>query len=95
MYNLYQHTSALTPPPSLDTHKKSPGLKRPNGLAFSPDFKTLYVANSDADDPKWVALDIDPQTGLMMKMGGDDAAPRLLASATAFKGADGSRVGNP
>ena len=26
-------------------------LSRPNGLAFSPDYKTLYVANSDPDKP--------------------------------------------
>lgn len=89
-----------TPPPISHTNTQPPllyfthtlGLKRPNGLAFSPDFSTLYVANSDADDPKWVALDIDPKTGLMKK---GDEEPRLLASATAFKGLDGSRAGNP
>jgi gluconolactonase len=30
-------------------------LDRPNGLAFSPDEKTLYVANSDPDKPIWMA----------------------------------------
>src|SRR5262249_6275658 len=30
-------------------------LTRPNGLAFAPDEKTLYVAGSDADRPVWMA----------------------------------------
>jgi gluconolactonase len=30
-------------------------LKRPNGLAFSPDEKTLYVANSDPQRKLWMA----------------------------------------
>lgn len=30
----------------------------PNGLAFSPDEKTLYVANSDSEKKIWVAYDV-------------------------------------
>lgn len=33
-------------------------LKRPNGLAFSPNEKTLYVANSDADRKIWMAYPV-------------------------------------
>jgi gluconolactonase len=33
-------------------------LKRPNGLAFSPDEKTLYVANSDAARKLWMAYPV-------------------------------------
>jgi len=33
-------------------------LKRPNGLAFSPDEKTLYVANSDAARKIWMAYPV-------------------------------------
>jgi gluconolactonase len=33
-------------------------LSRPNGLAFSPDEKTLYVANSDYARPVWMAFDV-------------------------------------
>jgi gluconolactonase len=33
-------------------------LKYPNGIAFSPDEKTLYVANSDPARPIWVAFDV-------------------------------------
>ena len=34
-------------------------LSRPNGLAFSPDEKTLYVANSDPDRAIWMAYDVN------------------------------------
>lgn len=33
-------------------------LSRPNGIAFSPDESTLYVANSDPENPIWMAYDI-------------------------------------
>ncbi len=32
---------------------------RPNGIALSPDERTLYVANSDANDKVWYAYDLD------------------------------------
>ena len=31
---------------------------RPNGIALSPDESTLYVANSDANQPVWMAYDL-------------------------------------
>ncbi len=34
-------------------------LSRPNGIGFSPDGKTLYVSNSDADHAVWMAYEID------------------------------------
>lgn len=34
-------------------------LSRPNGLALSPDEKTLYVANSDSKRNLWMAFDLD------------------------------------
>jgi len=34
-------------------------LNRPNGLAFSPDGKTLYVAQSDPEKSIWMAYPID------------------------------------
>ena len=37
----------------LDNH-----MTRPNGIAFSPDEKTLYVANSDRNKPVWLAFDV-------------------------------------
>jgi gluconolactonase len=33
-------------------------LTRPNGLAFSPDEKILYVSNSDPDKKIWMAYDV-------------------------------------
>jgi gluconolactonase len=34
------------------------GQSRPNGIAFSPDEKTLYVANSDGAKMGWMAYDV-------------------------------------
>ncbi len=33
-------------------------MSRPNGIAFSPDEKTLYVANSDPDKANWMAFPV-------------------------------------
>jgi gluconolactonase len=35
-------------------------LSRPNGIAFSPDEKTLYIANSDEKKKVWMAYDVKP-----------------------------------
>jgi gluconolactonase len=35
-------------------------LEAPNGLAFTPDYKTLYVANSQAEAPLWKAFPVKP-----------------------------------
>jgi len=34
-------------------------LKRPNGIAFSPDFSKCYVANSDSENAIWKVYDVD------------------------------------
>ncbi len=34
-------------------------LSRPNGIALSPDEKTLYIANSDPENAFWTACDLD------------------------------------
>jgi len=34
-------------------------MRRPNGIAFSPDEKTLYVANSDPERAVWMAFDVN------------------------------------
>lgn len=39
-------------------------LSRPNGLAFSPDYKKLYVSNSDPDKAIWMVYDVD-ENGLL------------------------------
>jgi gluconolactonase len=39
-------------------------LSRPNGIALSPDARTLYVANSDPDQPVVMAYDLDDTGGV-------------------------------
>lgn len=39
-------------------------LSRPNGIAFSPDFTKLYVANSDPEKAIWMVYDVD-ENGLL------------------------------
>ncbi len=36
-----------------------PGLSRPNGIAFSPDYSKIYVANSDAQNAIWMVYDVN------------------------------------
>jgi gluconolactonase len=38
-------------------------MSMPNGLAFSPDFGKLYVANSHPDDSYWNVFNVSPYTG--------------------------------
>jgi gluconolactonase len=40
-------------------------LTRPNGLAFTPDEKTLIVANSDPERATWYAFDIAPNDSIV------------------------------
>jgi gluconolactonase len=35
-------------------------LRGPNGIAFSPDWKTLYLSNADRDRPAWLAFETRP-----------------------------------
>lgn len=52
-------------------------LTRPNGIAFSPDEKTLYVANSDEKRKLWMRYDVLP--------GGNVANGRVFFDVTAEK----------
>jgi gluconolactonase len=40
-------------------------IERPNGIAFTPDEKTLIIANSDEKKKRWYAYDIGPNDSLM------------------------------
>lgn len=51
-------------------------LSRPNGIAFSPDEKTLYVSNSDPDRAVWMAY--------VVKEDGTLGAGRVFADVTAM-----------
>jgi gluconolactonase len=53
-------------------------LSRPNGLAFSPDEKVLYVANSDPERAVWMAFDVSED--------GDLRPGRVFFDATAWVG---------
>lgn len=39
-------------------------LSRPNGIAFSPNYKKLYIANSDPEKAIWMVYDVD-EKGLL------------------------------
>ena len=63
------------------------GLSRPNGIAISPDQKTLYIANSEEKNRIWMAYDIADN--------GTVSNGRLFADVTAQKDAgvpDGMKV---
>jgi gluconolactonase len=57
-------------------------LEAPNGLAFSPDYRTLYVANSQKHKPIWMAYAVNADGSL--------GAGRVFAdSSKLFKEGDG------
>ena len=43
-----------------ETRSLTKEMTRPNGIAFSPDEKTLYVANSDPRNAVWMAFPVKP-----------------------------------
>jgi gluconolactonase len=57
-------------------HVLAKDLTFPNGIAFSPDEKILYVSNSDPERAIWMAYDVKRDGGL--------ANPRLFYDATAL-----------
>ena len=68
-------------------------IRRPNGIAFSPDESTLYIASSDDTKPAWYAYKRDAAGNLVS--GGIllDARP-LKAAAAQKQGPDGMKVDN-
>ena len=54
-------------------------MTRPNGLAFSPDEKTLYVANSDTNQAVWMAFPVQPDGTLGAGRVFFDATPMVKA----------------
>ena len=52
----YQGVYRVTPDGKVTLLTKE--LSSPNGIAFSPDEKTLYVSNSDPKDPIWMAYPV-------------------------------------
>jgi len=54
----FQGVYKLSPDGKLTLLTKE--MSRPNGIALSPDEKTLYVANSDPQKSIWMAFDVKP-----------------------------------
>jgi len=50
--------------PDGTTHLVARDLDYPNGIAFSPDERVLYVANAEPARPIWMAYDVLPGGGL-------------------------------
>ncbi len=65
-------------------------LERPNGIALSPDQKTLYVANSHGPNPIWMAFDVAKSGATSNPRVFFDA--RTLADQTRKGGNDGLTV---
>ena len=65
-------------------------VSRPNGIAFSPDEKTLYVANSDGRDPIWRAFPVQADGNLGMPTPFFDASKQEHIRRG---GGDGLKVG--
>lgn len=50
-------------------------IRAPNGIAFSPSEKTLYVANADPGEAIWLAFDVNPDGTLGNRRVFFDATP--------------------
>jgi gluconolactonase len=61
-------------------HLLTKELNRPNGIAFSPDYRTLYVAQSDGAAPTWTAFPVQAD--------GSIGPGHVLMSAKDFYGKD-------
>ena len=59
-----------------NVHLLIDSLSRPNGIAFSPDYKKMYVANSDPDKARWYAYEMSDSLTIV--------SGRILYDATPF-----------
>ncbi len=84
----YQGVYRLKPDGTVTLLTKE--LSRPNGIAFSPDHKTLYVANSDGDRPIWMAFPVTDDGTLGAGKVFFDAMPMVKAKKPG--GCDGLKV---
>lgn len=83
-YGVYR----LTPGGELSV--QVPELSAPNGVAFSPDEKTLYVSNSDPNRPVWMAYTVDSDGALSSGREFANASPWMREGAGL---PDGLKVG--
>jgi gluconolactonase len=70
--------------PDGSVHRLDTTARKPNGLAVSPDGKTLYVADSGPTRQALLALDLDEK--------GDVSRPRILHDFGKGRGIDGMTV---
>jgi gluconolactonase len=70
------------------------GMSRPNGIAFSPDQRTLYVANSDGKDPVWRAFPVKADGSLGEPRPFFDASKESRIKSGGGDGLKVDRVGN-
>jgi gluconolactonase len=66
----------------------------PNGIAFSPDEKTLYVANSDPKKAIWTAFDVKPDGTLGASRVFFDATPWVASEKGLPDGMKVDKAGN-
>jgi gluconolactonase len=66
-------------------------IKRPNGIALSPDEKTLYVGSSDDPHTRWYSYQLD-SNGNILRGGVLLDGTELKTRATVKQGADGFKV---
>lgn len=65
-------------------------LRFPNGIAFSPDERTLYVSNASSGSPIWMAYDVQPDGTLARGRVFFDATPQVKQGRKGVP--DGMRV---
>ncbi len=63
-------------------HLIEDGLRFPNGVALSPDQRTLYVANSDEKHPVWMAYRLDDRGNVLDRRVLADASDLVAAGAS-------------
>ncbi len=67
--------------PDGSVHVIDDRLKFPNGVALSPDGRTLYVANSDRERPVWMAYRLDERGEVVDRRVLADASDLIAAGA--------------
>jgi gluconolactonase len=70
------HSGVYRVTPNGEVSLVTKELDYPNGIAFSPDEKTIYVSNADAKKPIWLAYDVQADGSL--------ARGRVFFDATSF-----------
>ncbi|MDO6433895.1 SMP-30/gluconolactonase/LRE family protein [Flavitalea sp. BT771] len=66
-------------------------ISRPNGIALSPDEKTLYIGSSDDQHPRWYAYQLDT-AGHIQGGGVLLDGTEMKARASVKQGADGFKI---